>query len=596
MFYSSLRVFIWAAAFVCFVPAACLQAYDLRLVRVSADRTPVGERMTWQAVVSSDAPTLRYQFSVAPPGGSFSIIRDFTSSSNWVAWSPMKEGWYTLRVIARDADSGEGTTATAEFEVLSRLGDEQRAVVSPTANPMVFLYSAPVCEVGFHSVRFRKAADPQNWTYATPSVCDGAKSENTLIGGLEPDTDYVVTHADMEDMGEAGAFGPEVPFHSGKVLVKIPAGSVMEQQSAAMDSHLGLLLESEMSSGGGIKTVLPVVRKLDGTVVWYYDSAANGALQNLLRPVPGGGMLVVASGDIPSGLREIDLSGNPIWETNPEAVSVRLMELGLPPIGGFHHDALKLPGGAILALADRNVEVPGATPDEPTRFVNGDVLVMLDRNFEVLWFWDSFEKLDVNRRAVLGEASSPATGPSVEDWTHGNAVEYLPDGNLLFSIRHQDWVVKIDFRDGTGTGDVIWRFGKDGDFQLNSTEPTDWFSHQHDAHFDGRRLWLYDNGNTRREAWGGPFNSRGQVYLVDEENRTASLELSADLGEASDSQGSAQRLSNGNYHFLSGMLVDGSRRFNESEEVSPAGLGGAIRYCFQVNSASYRSFRLHSLY
>ena len=157
-------------------------------------------------------------------------------------------------------------------------------------------------------------------------------------------------------------------------------------------------------------------------------------------------------------------------------------------------------------------------------------------------------------------------------------------------------MIKIDFRDGTGTGDVIWRFGKDGDFLLDSSEPTDWFSHPHDAHFDGRRLWLYDNGNTRRQAWGGPFNSRGQVYLVNEQNRTASLELSADLGNASDSQGSAQRLSNGNYHFLSGMLTNGTKRYNQSHEVSPAGLGGAIRYCFEVNAASYRSFRLHSLY
>jgi hypothetical protein len=461
---------------------------------------------------------------------------------------------------------------------------------------MVFLYSAPACDFGYHSVRFRKAAETDNWTYATARPCDGVKSENTLIGGLEPDTDYLATHANIEEMGEPGSYAPEVPFHSGKVLIQIPAGQVMEQQPTEMDSHLGLLLESEMSSAGNGKTVLPVARKLDGTVVWYYDSAANGALQNLLRPVPGGGMLVVPSGDIPAGLREIDLSGNPIWETNPEAVSLRLLELGLPAIGGFHHDALKLPGGAILALADRNVEVPGDTPDAPTRMVNGDVLVLLDRNFEVLWFWDSFEKLDVQRRAVLGEASSPASGPPVEDWTHANAVEYLPDGNLLFSIRHHDWVVKIDFRDGTGTGDIIWRFGKDGDFQLDSSEPTDWFSHQHDPHFDGKRLWLYDNGNTRRQLWGGPFNSRGQVYLVDEANRTASLELSADLGVSSDSQGSAQRLSNGNYHFLSGMLADGTKRSNESQEVSPTGLSGAMRYCFRVNSASYRSFRLHTLY
>ena len=47
------------------------------------------------------------------------------------------------------------------------------------------------------------------------------------------------------------------------------------------------------------------------------------------------------------------------------------------------------------------------------------------------------------------------------DWTHSNAIVYNPaDGNLMLSIRHQSWIVGIDYRDGAGAGDVLWVPGK----------------------------------------------------------------------------------------------------------------------------------------
>jgi hypothetical protein len=45
------------------------------------------------------------------------------------------------------------------------------------------------------------------------------------------------------------------------------------------------------------------------------------------------------------------------------------------------------------------------------------------------------------------------------------------DGDLVLSIRHQDWVIKIDYRNGAGDGPVVWRLGADGDFAVNSTDP-----------------------------------------------------------------------------------------------------------------------------
>ena len=67
------------------------------------------------------------------------------------------------------------------------------------------------------------------------------------------------------------------------------------------------------------------------------------------------------------------------------------------------------------------------------------------------------------------------------DWTHTNAVLYSPDdGNILVSMRHQNWVVKVDYEDGKGSGAVIWRLGEGGDFTLkNGVDPTDWQYAQH---------------------------------------------------------------------------------------------------------------------
>ena len=53
------------------------------------------------------------------------------------------------------------------------------------------------------------------------------------------------------------------------------------------------------------------------------------------------------------------------------------------------------------------------------------------------------------------------------DWTHTNAILFSPDdGNLIVSVRHQNWVVKVDYANGVGTGDILWKLGYQGDFTL----------------------------------------------------------------------------------------------------------------------------------
>ncbi len=91
------------------------------------------------------------------------------------------------------------------------------------------------------------------------------------------------------------------------------------------------------------------------------------------------------------------------------------------------------------------------------------------------------------------------------DWTHTNAIVYTPDDhNILVSMRHQNWVVKVDYNDGAGTGNIVWRLGYQGNFTLQGgSSPQDWQYAQHAPSIVGPTsagifsLTLMDNGDDR---------------------------------------------------------------------------------------------------
>jgi arylsulfate sulfotransferase len=319
----------------------------------------------------------------------------------------------------------------------------------------------------------------------------------------------------------------------------------------------------------------------------------------LTRPDSGGRFFGInntgtdASGSV---LRVFDLAGNTVQETNAATVNTQLASLGKRQIGVFHHEARRLSNGNLVTLGTVEqilTDVQGPGPVD----VVGDMIIVLDRNLRVLWTWDVFDHLDVTRQAVLGETCSNSNAcmshflaSDGNDWTHANAVQQTPEGNLIISLRHQDWVVKVDYENGAGDGHIFWRLGNAGDFIIQSNDPNAWFSHQHDPNFlgDNVTLELFDNGNTRR-AVDANANSRGQVLVVNEDNRTVALSLNQDLGVYSGALGSAQRLPNGDYHFDAGSIGASAISF----EVTSA--GGTMR-AIQAGAVEYRTFRLPDLY
>ena len=78
------------------------------------------------------------------------------------------------------------------------------------------------------------------------------------------------------------------------------------------------------------------------------------------------------------------------------------------------------------------------------------MILVLDRDLQVKWIWDAFDHLDIYRTATLKEVCPTLGGgcpplylaQKANDWLHGNAVQFLAHGNLLYSSRHQDWAIR----------------------------------------------------------------------------------------------------------------------------------------------------------
>jgi hypothetical protein len=550
---------------------------------------PVGTMVSFAASVA-DAPSanLWYRFRVRPHGGAYRMVRDYgpLSALNWT--ESTHEGIYEMEVSARDLDTGDEATTSLLFQFLSVVTSGQ-PVVSPTANSLVFLYSAPPCDTGSRMrVQFQA---PGGAVQSTPyQACKAGLSMNFYVAGLLANTSYTAQH--VVDTGSAFMSGPQVTFTTGDLPPNLYNDTiVVPSTNSASDP---ILLGGPL--GGNI-----VANDLAGNVLWYGPSD----LTFLTRAETGGEFwgIIESLGGADSSqqvVRKFDLAGMTLLETNAARVNERLTALGKRTITGFHHEARPIAGGrvAILAAVEQILtDTQGPGPVD----VLGDMIVVLDQNLKVVWTWDAFDNLNVNRAAVLGEVCPNAgcppyyLAPTANDWTHGNALQETADGNILYSTRSQDWLIKISYDGGNGDGHIIWRMGVGGDFQINSSDPYPWFSHQHDGNFatsDPTKLLVFDDGNTRVAAMQGG-NSRGQVFQVDEQNYIVNPILNADLGVYSEAVGSAQLLLDGNYHFDAGFVPENNTIDAYSFEIDSS---GQTQYEAHQDVILYRTFRMTDMY
>ncbi len=545
---------------------------------------PVAALVTFTAEANPMPSRVWYRFRVRPAGGDWRMVRDFGLLSDLIWTASEWEGEYEIEATIRDRDSGEEGATITRFEFQSRVDFTAR--VSETSHPLVMLYSVPACGEGRSmEVEFTSLAGVVQRTPA--KSCRPGRSMNFYLAGLRPGEAYTASHL-IRTPGEETQRSTPLRFQTGNALPPAMARTTVSLAPLSMPAE-------RFTLHSPIFPQLPRATDLDGTVVWYYP----GAISIMTRMGEGGTFWGFAAPQAPTDrqlIREWDLAGMTLRETTSARLNEQLRAQGKREIGGFHHEVFSLPDGRVVVLAGVEQMIEEIYGPEPAN-VMGDMILVLDRDLQVLWTWDAFDHMDIGRKAILGQkcslggCSPTFNGPDAEDWVHGNAVTLTPDGNFLYSPRHQDWVIKIRFENGNGDGAVIWRLGREGDFTLDGVSDDAWFSHQHDPiAVSPSEIALFDNGNTRWVQDQG-IHSRGQVWQIDEGTRTAKPVLNADLQDYAFALGSAQRLAEGRFHFGFGWELPSNHSLAMDVDAD-----GVPVFVLRSTSPTYRSYRVLDLY
>ncbi|MHB1022356.1 MAG: aryl-sulfate sulfotransferase [Acidobacteriaceae bacterium] len=450
------------------------------------------------------------------------------------------------------------TSALAANYATAPVALVQNSQVSTTANPQVAEYSIYLPQPGKVSVSFGTDTSYglNTWAQSTPSPYGGMV--NILVAGMRASTPYHMQAQVTLDNGVTfhdvdHTFTTGVPPATAPVQATTTSGKIPQPGIELFDTAAPTFAAQAFATD------------LAGNVIWTYSYPnGQGDFVQPIKLLPNGHMLMVISylSSIPPLLvsskaidvvREVDLAGNTIRELSAATLNQSLQSKGFNiTIGSLHHDVLELPNGHLILIATTRKQFDNLPGYPGTTSVLGDVLIDVDQNFNPVWVWNTFDHLDVNRH--------PFNFP---DWTHSNALLYSADDhNLLLSMRHQNWIIKIDYEDGQGSGKILWHLGEDGDFKLiGGTDPTDWFYAQHGPNFFSTnttgifKLGMIDNGDDRIfpagvtcDAAGAPpcHYTTAPVLQIDETKMTATfVSHYAPAGLFSPFGGDLQPLANG---------------------------------------------------
>ncbi len=542
-------------------------------------------------------------FTIAATGGTCGgSISAGASCTLAIQYLPTVSGTQSaLLDVDLSTGSGHDITLTGTSTTLT-------GTVTTTNNPQVALYSITLPSAGSVTVSFGPTVSygRQTWTRSITAAGPVSVYVAGMLANMTYHMQATVTLAngvsatDVDHIFATGA-PSAIPVMTASTTSGMTPQPGVEQLTILGNAPIGL-----------------VITDLKAQVLWTYlvtpgtTSEIEGAKLmpngDFLLSIGEGSSYTFSGAPVPStavkAIREIDLGGNTVREVTIDQLNQKMTAAGYNiPLQQFHHDITPLPNGHWIVLSNTSQSFANVVDYGPST-VLGDVIIDLDTNLNPVWVWNSFDHLDVNRH--------PWNFP---DWTHSNAVVYSPDdGNLLVSMRHQNWVLKVDYKNGTGAGDVLWRFGEGGDFTLyNGTDPADWPYAQHFPTFFSPNtagnftLGLMDNGDDRQFPSDVMCDGPGQpscayttipVYQIDEGAKTASLAFHQILPVSlySNFGGSADLLANGDIEYdLCGLTISGSSG-SDIFEVTPTSTPETVWQMQIRGSSVYRGYRLPSLY
>jgi hypothetical protein len=494
--------------------------------------------------------------------------------------------------------------------------------IFPTTHPFVAKYTITLVKGVEVTVQFGLTTAYGRSTAPVPSP-PGGGAVSILIAGMKASTTYHV-RARIQWPDGKWLDTPDQTFTTG-ALPNIALPTLSATTSANQRPNPGVELVNLIDPTG-----ISVVSDIAGNIIWYYDNSADSSWKGYAFPIKQmkNGTFLAAitnlySAGVPqtipynSVLREIDLVGNPVRELYLADLNTALTKMGSDVQAlCYSHDVLPLWNGHTILLVQQQKTVQLTLPPGPGQFtILGDAMIDLDENFNPVWTWSTFDWLDVNRHPM------EFTAASGYDWTHCNCIQLAPDGNLVLSSRHQNWVMKIAYQGGNGNGTILWKLGYQGDFTLvgNATQPTDWFFAQHFPNLlsaSGNQitsLSVFDNGNDRCYAMPGgcaatnpvpppPF-SRGAIFKIDETAMTAQLAWQYPLNEYSYWGGNVMQLINGDIEICAsepvpiGAPIPPSDVPSQVVEQAPGPNAPTVVWSMKVSpGGTYRSYRIPSLY
>jgi arylsulfate sulfotransferase len=483
--------------------------------------------------------------------------------------------------------------------------------ISKTQNPLVAVYTVQEACTGQAMVEFGETPSYGRSTAWYP-VNGYYQATSIEVAGMKPSTTYHM-RADVQ-CGNSTLDTPDATFTTGPLPSSLTLpGIAVSRPNPSLSSTENPGIEMLTITIQGYPALFT---DRDGNVIWYYEVGAR-AFPFPFKMLPNGNIVLIITPGLatPDDLREIDLAGNTIQDIDIPTLQQKMQAAGydFSPTS-FHHDVLPLANGHVLAIVNSTKNFTNLPGYPGTINVLGDGIVDLDQNFNPVWAWNGFDYLDINRHLE-----------GLPDWTHSNALLYSAnDGNLLLSIRHQSWVIKIDYNNGTGTGDILWRLGYQGDFALTvdgvpSDDPSEWFSFQHDPSLLSQSgtqdsLAVWDNGDNRllnpetgdiceypgASGLSPACYSRATLFQLDEGSMLANLSWADKQPDYSSFGGSISQFANGNVEFdLCDPAIEPAPEVaSRIQEVTPT---SSPQVVWQMDitpgyAYAYRGYRVPSLY
>jgi arylsulfate sulfotransferase len=544
-----------------------------------------------------------------------------TGDTSGVTWSVSGSGGGTIDAQGKYTAPAVTQNATATVTATSMKDSTKSAsttvniiasgVVATTANAQVAQYTISVPDGLSVFVQFSTdtSYNLMTWSVAAPS--GGGGSVPILVAGMKGNTEYHMRAVFQPTGTSTTVFTDADHTFTTSAYAAATLPSLTVTTATGQTPQSGVELLDLIAIGPAYTQLHTIVTDLSGNVLWAYDPGASVVTVSAPNPIkllPNGHFLILYSGQPTDGqnslTQEVDLVGNVVWQMTSAQLNSTLATATCAgcniTVVGVHHDFAVLPNGHTVFLASTQRDVSGTT-------VTGDVLIDFDQNHKPVWLWNAFDHLDINRRPM-----------QYPDWTHSNSVVYSPDDkSLMISIRHQAWIIKINYNDGAGDGSILWKLGYQGDFTLqsgttNAVDPVDWFSAQHDANIISTStagsldVLLFDNGNQRILQANPlvlcgptttPCDSRVPILHLDETAKTADITWIDKLAPSfSFFGGSARLLKNGNVEFdecAATPLPNNNAHIFEVTKTTPPQIAWQMQIAGQY---AYRGFRIPSLY